>query len=191
MNSTNWRDYHDQTKNKPPNSLLLQALEFVIHKQKALDLGDGSLRDARYFLDEGFEVMVVDQEPQMMQYAETLHAEKLRCVVSSFADFDFPEETFDIASAMYALPFNPPDTFDRVMQNIKASLVKGGIFCGHFFGVRDEWSTNPDMTFHTKAQIADIFADMELIQCEEEEKDRLLADGTPKHWHLFYVIARK
>ncbi|MFZ2804704.1 MAG: class I SAM-dependent methyltransferase, partial [Patescibacteria group bacterium] len=107
------------------------------HKGKAIDIGGGALKDTRYLLEQGFDVTVVDSEPSMAKIAESINSDKLHAVVSSFVDFDFPKNTFDVASAMFSLPFSPPETFDAVVEKIKMSLVEGGIFCGNFFGMMD------------------------------------------------------
>ncbi len=186
----NWAEYYQITKNNPPSPLLIKALGYVKHNGKAIDIGGGALKDTRYLLEQGFEVTVVDKEELMVRAAKMIVSDKLHYFVSSFSDFDFPNNEYDIASAMFALPFNPPETFSSVFQNIKQSLVKEGILCGQFFGIRDEWSTNPEMTFHTKEQAKRLLADMEVILLDEQEKDGKIANGTPKHWHVFHFIVR-
>lgn len=188
---TDWSEYYKNTKNSPPSPVLIKALGYVKQHNKAIDIGGGALKDSRYLLEHGFDVTVIDEEKLMGELAIEIKSDKFRPVISSFADFDFPQDTYDIASAMYALPFTSPHTFEVVFQNIKQSVVKGGIFCGQLFGVRDEWSKNADMTFHTKDQVTKLFSDMEVILLEEVEKDGRTADGQPKHWHVFNFIAKR
>jgi hypothetical protein len=47
------------------------------------------------------------------------------------------------------------------------------------------------MTFHTKEQAEGLFSDFSIIVFEEKERNGKTANGQPKHWHLFNVIARK
>lgn len=186
-----WQEYYEITKNKPPTKLLIKALGYVANKSKAIDIGGGALKDTRFLLEQGFDVTVVDKADLMVKEAEAIKSDKLHYVVSSFADFDFLQNEYDIASAMYSLPFNPPKSFDTVFTRIKQSLKKDGIFCGQCFGVRDEWSTNQKMTFHTKEQVEKLLLGMGVILLDEEEKDDKTANGTPKHWHVFHFIAKK
>lgn len=186
-----WGRFYERTKNDPPSPLLVEALTHVKTRDSAIDIGAGGLKDTRYLLEEGFEVTVVDMEPLMAKAAAEIKTDKLEAVVSSFADFDFGKDKYDIAAAMYALPFNPRDTFDSVFARIKESLITGGVFCGQLFGDRDAWTPDPQMTFHDKAQAQALFSDMELLTFKETEKDGKTADGTPKHWHVFHFIARK
>jgi len=152
-----WTEFYRITKNRPPSELLVKALSYVATKRKAIDIGGGALKDTRYLLDQGFDVAVVDKEDLMTKEAEAIKSDKLHYVVSTFADFEFPKNEYDIVSAMYSLPFNPPHSFDFVFHKIKSSLVKNGVFCGQFFGIRDEWSTNREMTFHTREGVENYF----------------------------------
>lgn len=187
-----WAEYYENTKNRPTSALLIKALEYVKSKNKAIDIGGGAtLKDARYLLSLGFETTIIDKEEIVAASAKEIRSEKFHYYITSFADFDFPENEYDIASAMYALPFNSPEDFDRIFENIKKSLVKDGIFCGQFFGNNDEWHLNPKMSFHSKKQVIRLLDGMEIIFLEEKEYDGKIANGSPKHWHLFDVIARK
>ncbi len=186
-----WAEYYEITRSKPPTKLLIGALGYVKHKNKAIDIGGGALKDTRYLLKKGFDVTVIDKSELMAKEARKITSEKLHYFIEPFDQFNFPENTFDIASAMYALPFNSPYTFNNVLAKIKHSLVKGGIFCGQLFGTKDQWSGNIAMTFHTKAEAKKLFSDMEIINFTEEEYDGKTANGTPKHWHIFHFIVRK
>jgi SAM-dependent methyltransferase len=186
-----WKGYFERTKEYPPSPLLVKAVPFAARKGKAIDIGAGALKDTRYLLEQGFEVTALDREPAITEMAAALGSKRVRAFASSYADFDFPEREYDIASAMFSLPFNPPESFDDVFARIKRSLTPGGVFCGHLFGERDGWAANPEMTFHTKAQAEALLMDLEIIQFTESERDGTLADGKMKHWHTFNIIARK
>jgi SAM-dependent methyltransferase len=189
---TDWKNHFKDTKDYPPSPLLVKALPHVVRKTgKAIDIGGGALKDSRYLLEQGFDVTVIDQEPSVAEMVAEIGSDKLHVTVAAFVDFAFPEDAHDLASAMFSLPFNPPETFDAVFGRIKRSLVKGGIFCGQLFGVRDEWITNSTMTFRTKEEVEALLADLETISLEERERDAKLSDGTPKHWHQFDIIVRK
>ncbi len=186
-----WNEYFKNTINDPPSPLLAQAIDYVIKQRRAIDIGGGALKDSRYLLSKGFETTTIDQSEETSNIAKTILSDKLHCHIASFVDYHFPVNTFDLASAMYALPFNLPQDFDNVFVNIKKSLVKGGIFAGNFFGPNDTWSNRPNMTFHTEKKVGDLFSDFSIILFEEKEFDGKTANGQPKHWHMFNVIARK
>ncbi len=186
-----WSEYYKATKARPPRPLLMKALEYLSNKNKAIDIGGGALNDSKYLLEQGFEVTVIDKSPFLQEQAEALNSDKLHATVTSFEDFNFPENTYDLASAMFALPFTHPQHFDTVFKKIKNSLKKNGVFCVQLFGPNDEWSKKPEMSFHTKEQVKKLFHDMEIISIKEVEEDGSTATGSSKHWHVFHIIAKK
>lgn len=193
MAEKDWSKYYKATQAKPPRPLLVQALEYVEagHAGKAIDIGGGALNDARCLLEQGFDVTVIDKSPLVEKEAEKFGSASLHAITTSFEDFNFPIEEYDIASAMFSLPFADPKHFDDVFRKAVGSLKKGGIFCGQLFGDRDGWSANNTMTFHTKEQAEALLQDLEMISFQEIEKDSKTATGESKHWHVFHVIARK
>lgn len=190
-NGKDWSEYYEITKAKPPSKLLVKALEYVTSKDKAIDIGAGALKDTRYLLEQGFEVTAIDKSPLMEQEAKALGNDKVHAFTTSFEDFDFAENEYDIATSMFALPFTEPAHFDKVFSKIKSSLKKDGVFCGQFFGINDEWSKNKKMTFHTEAQARELLGDLEILSFKEVEEDGTTANGTPKHWHIYHIIAKK
>ncbi len=189
----NWKKYYEQTKGRPPSKLLVAAVTFVNSKIAALDLGSGALKDSRYLLAQGFEeVWAIDKEPVPEEILAEINNPRFHFIQSTFADFDFPENKFNLANASYSLPFNSPETFVAVWSSVVKSLVSNGIFAGQFFGVRDEWNTpGKDMVFHGGQDVQDLLKDFKILQLGEEERDGLTANGESKHWHVFNVIAQK
>jgi tellurite methyltransferase len=191
MSDRDWPEYYKATKTRPPRPLLIEALTYATNKNKAIDLGGGALTDTKYLLEQNFDVTVVDKNPLVQIEAKHIGDSRLHVTTSSFEEFDFPYEHYDIACAMFALPFVAPAQFHSVFERMKGSLKKNGIFCGHLLGDRDGWNTNSTMTFHTRVQAERVFRDMEIISFKEEENDIPAATGEPKHWHIFHIIARK
>lgn len=159
----------------------------------ALDLGAGSMNDSIYLLENEFRsVVAIDTDDAAMTNADTIHDKRFTFFKTKFQDFAFEENVYDLITAQYALPFLSPDEFQEVFPKILLGLKKDGVFCGQFFGNRDSWTNNKDtMNFHTLDEIARLFAGLEIIKLEEEEKDGITALGNKKHWHVFHVIAIK
>lgn len=188
-----WLGYLQATKISHPRPLLVEAIQYLKGKYSVLDLGAGAMNDSRYLLDQGFKKIIsVDAEPRFLDFCKELQSNRLTCIVSTFEKFDFPKEEYDIINAQFALPFNPPQTFNAVFTKIKESLKKDGILVGQFFGIKDDWAkNNPDMTFHSRKEVEKLLEDLEIIKLDEVEKDDKTALGPAKHWHLFNIIARK
>lgn len=190
--ASDWKKYFEQTKNKPPRSLLVEALPYVKNRKRALDLGSGALNDSIYLLKEGFEeVTAVDKEQVASEIAKILPEDKFKYHIINIEDCNFSLEYYDLINAQYSLPFVNPESFERVIKDIIGSLNLDGIFTGQFFGERDEWNGDPSMTFVTRQQAESLFSGIEIIKFEEEEKDSPTAMGDMKHWHIFHFIVRK
>lgn len=192
MTTPDWNRFYGFTKDSPPWPLLLRAAALAPQEGRALDLGAGAGRDTRYLLGQGFSVTAVDAEPGSVALLRAIESDRLRVVRSSFQDFDFAGAPYDLISAQFALPFIPRSHFAEVFARIKAALAPGGVFAGQFFGDRDEWaSADRDMTFVTRQEAEALLSDLETIELTEEDADGHKADGSPKHWHVFHVLARK
>lgn len=187
-----WKEYFANTKDNPPRPLLVKGLAFIKQKESALDLGAGALNDSKYLLSQGFKkVIAIDKFDVAAQVAENLPKENFEYVISSFEEYSFPKNTFDLVNAQYALPFISPSHFDAVFSDILHSVKKGGIITGQFFGDRDEWKNESNMTFLTKLQTSEYLKSLKIIFFEEEERDKKTARGEMKHWHVFHFIGEK
>jgi SAM-dependent methyltransferase len=192
--TANWGQFYGFTKDSPPWPLLMRAAALAPSDGQALDLGAGAGRDTRYLLEQGFQVTAVDAEPGAAALLATLPQDHLLVAQSTFEDFPFAFATYDLISAQFALPFMPKERFATVFVRLKAALVPGGVFAGQFFGVHDEWNV-PErahaMTFLTRAEAEDLLSNLEIIELVEEDADGHKADGSPKHWHIFHILARR
>ena len=96
---------------------------------RLLDLGCGSGRDARYFLDRGFAVQAVDGSEAMCRAA----SEKTGLVVRQLLFEDFHETAaYEGIWACASLLHVPLGDLPAVLDAIEAALVPGGIFYASF-----------------------------------------------------------
>jgi SAM-dependent methyltransferase len=148
-------------------------------------------------LDRGFShVVAVDAEPgagEVLKHVPDDCKGGLEFVHSSFDEFEFGQSRYDLINAQFALPFNPPETFDEMFDRLKQSLKSGGVFVGTLYGENDEWNKPGDRrTFHSRLEVEELLEGLETLIFEEEDNPNgQLANGTPKHWHSFMVIARR
>ena len=185
-----WHNFYQITKDNPPSERLVKAVELLGHSGEALDLGCGAGRDTRHLLACGFQVTAVDREAASLAMLANLQTARLHCVQSSFENFTFAR--YDLVNARFALPFMPAEHFSTVFDHIKTSLKPDGIFVGQFFGVHDTWNApENNMTFFTRAEALARLENLEVVEFEEEDHDGKTAEGTPKHWHVYHIIARK
>jgi len=190
MMTHDWGRFYSFTKDSPPWPLLVRAASLAPVSRRALDLGAGAGRDTRYLLEQGFQVTAVDSDPRSVAMLRALPQANLLVVQSSFEEFTFA--SYDLISSQFALPFTPAEHFPEVFARVEAALAPGGIFAGQLFGIHDQWNVPGNtMTFLTRVGAEALLTDLETLEFTEEDADGHIADGSPKHWHAFHILARK
>lgn len=190
----NWEKYYIKTENRPPRKLLVESVQFVGRKEKALDLGAGALMDSKYLLEQGFEqVMAIDSDPAFVSYAEKIKDPRFRYECKSICNYELKGETYDLVNAQWSLPYIAPVDFEETMKRIMTSIKSGGVFTGIFYGDRDEQilPQGVKITRVTKEGLLSLFSRFEIIKFIETEEDKESAMGKLKHFHEFGIIARK
>jgi tellurite methyltransferase len=203
-----WSTYYTAVAGKPPRDTLLIALDLFARREDrpagrssphALDLGAGEGRDTRELLRQGFRVLALDPHPAapdlLTQGLAPEHAERLTvvragteslaAVLATRPDFATP----DLINASFSFPFIPPVLFPRAWTALRAALAPGTLFAAQFFGPRDSWASNPTRTHHTREQVQHLLDGLTLHHLAEDDKPGHDAEGHPKHWHVFHVVA--
>jgi tellurite methyltransferase len=187
-----WERFYEYTHDSPPWPLLIRAAALLPQGGRALDLGAGAGRDTRYLLAHGFAVTAADADARAAERLRALGDERLRVVQSTFEAFSFEPRSYDLISAQFALPFVPEPAFSAVFARLVEALRPGGIFAGQFFGVNDQWNTlGRHMTFVTRERAEELLRGLDVVELREEDTDGHTADGSPKHWHVFHILACK
>ncbi len=186
-----WSPFYKATSGREARPLLVHAVGMLGAAGDALELGAGAGNEVRYLLDKGFRVTAVDADAGGVGLLRSIDHPNLRIVQSTYDDFAFEPDAYDLVSAQYALPFNPAATFDTMFARLRASIRMGGLFSGNLFGERDDWNTpGSGKTFLRRDEAMRLFDGFDLLLFDEREEDRELAQGgTPKHWHVFDIIA--
>lgn len=192
-----WEDYYQKLKGRAPRQLLLDVLAYfpthVGDEQRfAIDLGCGDGTESAVLVERGWNVLAIDGEPVAIQHLlSNVPKEKQTRIQTQVAKFeDVSLSSADLIHASFSLPFCPPEHFPAFWAKIVDAIKPGGRFAGQFFGVRDSWANEPDMTIHTEQQIRAMLDRFEMESFQEQDEDGTSTSG-PKHWHIFTVIARK
>lgn len=186
-----WREFVRNTTGAPPWPLLERAVALFQEPGDALDVGAGAGRDTAYLLRRGWRVTAVDASPAAAAALRQLRLlGKLRVVVSAVEDFALA--TYDLVNAQFSLPFMQRSQFDATVRRLRDSVCASGVMAATFFGEHDEWNVaGSEQTFSTRSGIEHAFSGWELLELTEVDEDGQTADGTPKHWHVFHLIARR
>ena len=116
--------------------------KFVAHIKPGghiLDLGCGSGRDTKAFLNRGFTVTAVDGSPELCKIAESIIGQPVIC--ATFQEYD-PSDTFDGIWACASLLHLPYKEIAPVLRKLVNCLALDGFFYlsfkyGDFEGIRN------------------------------------------------------
>ncbi len=190
-----WASYYAKTGARPPRETLLFALDRFGEAQPgfAIDLGCGNGRDTIELLRRGWRVLAVDAEPAAidgLRARPDLPADaRLETKTARFDDVALPPA--DLINSSFALPLCPPDKFRVMWDRIRAALRSGGRLSCQLYGPRDSWAGDPTITHLSRDEVEALLAGFEVEHFREEEDDSTTPRGTPKHWHIFHIVARK
>lgn len=182
-----------------PSATLVAALKAFVREDftgLALDLGSGTGGETMHLLRSGWNVIALDHHPEaiasLQANAPAGSEERLTPVQQKFECFQAAQvPALDLINASHSLPFCPPQYFPAFWQEIKASLRSGGRFCGHFFGIRDDWRHASGLTFQSRDDLDQLLTGFTPELVEEHEHDARSVAGPIKHWHIFSVVARR
>jgi tellurite methyltransferase len=187
---TDWRDFYDATGDEP-RATLLDALDRFEQPGLAVDLGSGTGRDTAELVRRGRRVIAIDGEQEaMVRLAgrRDVDHSQVTAQVARFEQATWP--AVDLVNSSFSLPFVPVDDFGDLWRRIVDSLRPGGRFCGHLFGDHDTWASQ-GVTCFTRSEVEALRSGLSVERLDEEEEDSQDASGTPKHWHLFHIVACK
>ncbi len=193
-----WEDYYRAIEGRPVRPLFLDALAFLPsplgddRARVAVDLGCGDGREALALLAQGWTVLAVDGAPEAIARLRASvapeHGARLTTVVGRLHEVELPDADFVYAGL--SLPFCAPAEFADVWRAVRQALRSGGAFAGHFFGPHDSWASTPDMTFHKREELDELFTGFDVQLLREQDEDGPAVSG-PKHWHVFHAIVTK
>jgi len=191
-----WAAYYQQLRNRPPRRTLLTALDLFCPSPVdalAIDLGCGDGRDVVELLRRGWRVVAVDSEPEALRQLAARNlpgADRITPITARFEEVPLPLGV-QLVNSSFAMPLCEPEAFRTLWTRIREALPPGGRFSGQWYGVRDSWRGRPGMTFLERDQALALLDGLEIDMFEEEEADGVTPRGTPKHWHIFHVVARR
>ncbi len=119
------KEYAESTKKADMSETCEIFLSYLDPEARILDLGCGSGRDSRYFLDQGYRVTSVDGSVKLCAIASRETGQKV--IPKTFDQINYREE-FDAvwasASLLHVAKKDMQDIFGRVHR----ALTEGGIF---------------------------------------------------------------
>ncbi len=101
---------------------------------RVLEIGAGTGKDSRFFLENGLDVVAVDLSPKMVEFCRSKGVDAR---LMDMAEADFPDASFDAVYSMNSLLHIPKDEMPSLLGNINRILSPGGLFYIGIHGGRD------------------------------------------------------
>lgn len=193
-NSDPWRKaILSERERKGYEPMLEKALgEYAGERENALILGDASLVQADFLLEQHnfAHVVDVDSSPTLLDDVIVKRDDtRLERVVSTFDEYDFSEKEFDLVYGK-SIAFNPKETVEALLKNITSTLTEKGIFYAVWAGEKDSYRHG---IFYTLDEIQDLYSEVGLEIMEMNESSNpvpgLLGRAGTKH--EFKTLAKK
>ncbi len=121
----NAKDYFESTVHADMSEHYEHFLKYLKKDANILDLGCGSGRDSRYFIEHGYKVKAIDGSKEMCSLATQFLNQEVENTL--FEEISFENE-FDAVWASASLLHENKDNIDDVIRKIKIALKQGGIF---------------------------------------------------------------
>lgn len=121
----NAKTYFDSTVDADMSEHYSIFLKYLPGNAYILDLGCGSGRDSKFFLDKGYKVKAVDGSRKMCELASKYLGQTVENI--RFEDLAFEKE-FDAVWASASLLHENKEKIEEVVEKIRRSLKDGGIF---------------------------------------------------------------
>lgn len=168
--NTQATQYVAETINLDVSNIRNLFLKFIPESGHILDLGCGSGRDSRFFLDHGYSVTAVDASSELAKYASEVIGKTVEN--RSFQELDYSDK-FDGIWACASLLHCPKSDMHAVIQRITKALKASGIIYmsfkygegervderGRFFSDYTEANISKTIAEHADLQIVEIFTE--------------------------------
>lgn len=164
-----------------PNAFLAAQAGRLRPGQRALAVADGEGRNGVWLARQGLTVVSLDSSPAAQEKARRLaasHGVAIETVLADLADWQWPQESFDVVAAIY-IQFSGPPLRDAIFRGMIGALRRGGLLL--LEGYRPEQlqykTGGPPAVenMYTEALLRAAFAELRILHLES--RDDVVEEG--------------
>lgn len=147
------------------NQMQDKFLSYLSKNSNIIDLGCGSGRDSKYFIEQGHNVVAIDGSEELCKIAENLINKPVIC--KDFREIDYNNE-FDGIWACASLLHLPKDDIANVInQCIKALKINGIFYCSFKYGDFEGYRNERYFTDLTEKPFENLISNLKNIKIKE------------------------
>lgn len=181
-------DFVTSTKSANMNHLYSMFQKYMKAIGKILDLGCGSGRDSKYFMDQGYDVVAVDGSQRICELASQNIGREVLCF--KFQNINFEQE-FDGIWACASLLHVSKGELPCVLQKLsKALKTKGYIYASFKYGQEERIKGDRFFNDYTERSLNELFCEENRLKAVEWSITEDVREGrTGEKW--LNVVAEK
>lgn len=186
------KEYYKNTAGRKAQGILQKFIKNNPQIKTAIDLGCGSGNETRFLAKNNISVTAVDASDVSKFLYEGLTADekkRISFIQERFSKVELPKA--DLIISFAALPFVRKELLPKIIKKIYYSLNEDGYLICNFFGKKDSWYGFEKHTFLEKDEIEDLLKEFKILKINEIERDGETGTYEKKHWHIYWIIAKK
>lgn len=174
--NTNAKEFFDGTIDANMQNFYDLFLEKLPHTGRILDLGCGSGRDSKYFLDRGYDVVSLDGSEELCKLASEYTGQPVICL--DFADLDYDNEFDGIWACASLIHVNKQNILGILDKAWKSLKPRGTLYCSFKYGNEERVKDNRFFNDYTDDNLKQLFSNtnkwevQDMIVTEDVRKDR-------------------
>jgi SAM-dependent methyltransferase len=189
---SSWQEYFAAMADKPLHPLYAHLDPFLPPTGRALELGCGVGQGVLHLAALGWDVVAVDAQDEPLNALRARLEPRHRVEIRKgfIEDVKLNDREFDLVVAGFCLFFLKPTEFGHTLERTLGSIRPGGLLMAQFLGPWDSWARE-GYSAHSQEDLRSFLSGFQTLHWEHIERDGRSVQGTPKHWDVTHVIARK
>ena len=163
--NNNVEKFVSDTLNCEFNEMQDKFLNYLPINSNILDLGCGSGRDSKYFIEKGHNIIAIDGSQELCKVAENLIKKEVFC--KDFREIDYNNEFDGIWACASLLHLRKEEICNVINKCIKALNLNGILYCSFKYGDFDGYRNGRYFTDLTEQVFKDLIAVIKNIEIVE------------------------
>ncbi|MBR8748603.1 hypothetical protein IX317_000262 [Fusobacterium sp. DD29] len=181
-------NFFNNTVNADMKNLYSQFEKYLKYNSgEILDLGCGSGRDSKYFIEKGFKVTALDLSPKLAEKASKYIGQKV--IVGDMRDLKFDDKFIGIWACASLLHLNEEEVLTTLEKCISALKKDGILYASFKYGNNNYEKDGRTFTCFTEEKFTDFVANLKFEILAFFITEDVRADRKNEKW--FNVIMKK